>query len=155
MNHRSRQRPLNLLVDLTREQTNEAGRQLNKLVNERQGASQQLDTLKNYRQDYVERLNQAGQTGMTASNYRNFTRFLDTLDEAIVQQNKLMDHLDHHIDVSKDTWQASQRRLHSYETLQMRQHKQHLQAEARREQLTTDELSTQLYHRRRSNRGLS
>lgn len=152
---RPRQRPLNLLIDLTRDQTSEAGKQLGKLVSEKHNASQQLDMLKNYRADYVERLNHAGQTGMTASNYRNFTRFLDTLDEAIVQQNKLMDHIDHNIDVSKDAWQASQRRLHSYETLQTRQQRQYQQAEARREQLTTDELSALVYHRRRPDRGLS
>ncbi|HLR12079.1 MAG TPA: flagellar export protein FliJ [Burkholderiaceae bacterium] len=152
MNSR-RQRPLNLLVDLTRDQTNEAGRQLSQLVTERNGAAQQLDTLRHYREDYVERLNQGGQTGMTASNYRNFTRFLDTLDDAILQQNKLMDQLDQNISVYKDAWRQSQRQLHSYETLQTRQHKQYLQAEARREQLVTDEISTLVYHRRRSDRG--
>lgn len=149
MSNNHRQRPLNLLVDLTRDQTNEAGKQLGQLVSDRNGAAHQLDMLKNYRDDYAKRLHDAGQTGMTASNYRNFTRFLDTLDDAIMQQNKLMDHLDHNIDVSKDAWRASQRRLHSYETLQTRQRQQHIQDEARREQLATDEVSTLAYHRRR------
>src|SRR5699024_9949432 len=122
---------------------------------QRQGAEKQLDMLREYRQDYANRLNNAGQTGITASNYHNFTRFLATLDEAIVQQNSLMAHLDHNIDTSKQTWQAAQHRLHSYEALQERHRRQRVAVEHRREQRATDEMSSIIYHRRRTNGGLS
>lgn len=148
-----KQSSFNMLVDLTRDQTDKAGGKLNQLVTERRGAEQQLAMLKEYRQDYADRLNHAGQTGITASNYHNFTRFLATLDQAILQQTKIMAHLDHNIDVSTDHWRTARRRLHSYETLQTRQRQHDLAVENRREQLACDEMSATMHRRAHSGRG--
>ncbi len=102
----------NVLIDLTQDDVDKASAQLGKLITERGNAAQQLDVLKEYRQDYANRLNNAGQSGITASNYHNFTRFLATLDEAIVQQTRVMSHMDHNISVSKENWRSKQQRLH-------------------------------------------
>lgn len=149
-----RQASFNTLIELTQKNVDEAGAQLGKLVQERRNAGQQLDMLKEYRQDYANRLNSAGQTGITASNYHNFTRFLATLDDAIVQQTRLMTHMDHNISVSKENWRSQQQRLHSYETLQTRRIQQHIALENRREQRLTDELSAAMHRRSSSDRGL-
>lgn len=144
----------NTLIDLTRERVDKAGSTLGKLIVERRGAEQQLNMLKEYRQDYAGRLADAGQNGITAANYHNFTRFLATLDEAILQQTRVMTHLDRSIDAGKENWRTVQRRLHSYETLQTRQKQQQTAIETRREQLMTDELSAAIYRRAHSDRGL-
>lgn len=151
---KSKQKTLELLVDLTQDQTNKAGQELHKLVAERNGAQQQLEVLQSYRQDYATRLGNTGKNGITASNYHNFTRFLGTLDEAILQQTKVMEHLDYNIDVSKNNWRASQRRLHSYEALQTRHKQQEIAAENRRDQIITDEISAAFSRRRQFNRGI-
>lgn len=143
------------LISLTQNRVDEAGGRLGKLMSERNNAQQQLEMLKEYRKDYADRLNQAGQTGITASNYHNFTRFLATLDEAILQQTKVMTHMDHNISVSKEHWCSEQRRLHSYETLKTRRVQQHIADENRREQLVTDELSAAIHRRNSTDRGTS
>ncbi len=149
-----KQASFNTLIELTQRSVDEAGAQLGKLVQERRNADQQLDMLKEYRQDYANRLNNAGQTGITASNYHNFTRFLATLDDAIMQQTRLMTHMDHNISVSKENWRSQQQRLHSYETLQTRRKQQHIALENRREQRLSDELSAAMHRRSSSDRGL-
>src|SRR5690625_2617258 len=128
------------LINLTQNRVDEAGGKLGKLMSERNNAARQLEMLKEYRKDYADRLNQAGGSGITASNYHNFTRFLATLDEAILQQTKIMVHLDHDISISKEHWRGEQRRLHSYETLKSRREQQHLAYQNRREQILTAEL---------------
>ena len=143
-----------VLIEMTQNAVNEAGAQLGQLMNERRTAAQQLDVLKEYREDYANRLNQAGQTGITASNYHNFTRFLATLDEAIVQQTKVMTHMDHTISVSRENWRSEQQRLHSYETLQIRRQQQRATLESQREQRLTDELSAAMHRRASLDRGL-
>lgn len=142
------------LIELTQNNVDEASIQLGKLIAERRNAAQQLDVLKEYRQDYANRLNNAGQSGMTASNYHNFTRFLATLDEAILQQTRVMTHMDYNISVSKENWRSKQQRLHSYETLQTRRNQQRTTFENRREQLISDELSAAIHRRSSSDRGL-
>lgn len=149
-----KQASFNTLIELTQNRVDDAGSQLGKLISERRSAAQQLDVLKEYRQDYANRLNTAGQTGMTASNYHNFTRFLATLDDAIVQQTRLMSHMDHNINVSKENWRSQQQRLHSYETLNTRRNQQRIAFENRREQRLSDELSAAIHRRSSSDRGL-
>lgn len=150
----TKQASFDILVELTQNDVDEASAELGKLIGERRNAAQQLDVLREYRQDYANRLNQAGQTGITASNYHNFTRFLATLDEAIVQQTRVMTHMDHNISVSKENWRSKQQRLHSYETLQTRRQQQRAAIESRREQRLTDELSAALHRRASLDRGL-
>lgn len=142
------------LIDLARDQADDAATRLNGWATERRNAQQQLDMLKDYRQDYAKRLNGAGHHGMTASNYHNFTRFLATLDEAIVQQTKVMAHLDHHLELSQEDWRATRRRLNSYEALQDRRQRQHRDMENRREQRATDELSAMMHRRRPTRPGI-
>lgn len=143
-----------ILIELTQNDVDEASAQLGTLISERNNAATQLDVLKEYRQDYANRLNSAGQTGITASNYHNFTRFLATLDEAIVQQTRVMAHMDHNISVSKEHWRGKQQRLHSYETLQTRRHQQHMAIQHRHEQRLSDEMSATIHRRLSSDRGL-
>lgn len=148
-----KQKTLDVLIDLTKDQTDKAATKLSKAVAEKNNADKQLDMLRDYRQDYADRLNGAGKNGITASNYHNFTRFLDTLDEAILQQTRIITHLDYNIQVCTDDWRKKQRKLHSYETLQTRQKQQQLAIENRQEQIATDEMSAIVHRRRRQNQG--
>jgi len=136
-----RQETLNTLIDLARNDADEAAGQLRQLAAERHEAQQQLDMLRDYRLDYAERLQKAMHTGLSASNYHNFRQFIATLDEAISQQNKAVAQIDAKIDAGRGRWQAEQRKLNSYETLQSRQLRQRAVLENRREQRANDDIS--------------
>ena len=149
----TKQKSLDVLVDLTKDQTDQAATTLSKAVAEKTNAENQLNMLKDYREDYANRLNGAGKNGITASNYHNFTRFLATLDEAIMQQTRIITHLDYNIQKCTDDWRKCQRKLHSYETLQTRQRQQQLAIENRLDQIATDEVSATVHRRRQQNQG--
>src|SRR5690606_35152695 len=136
---------LNMLVDLARNDTDEAARQLALLNKARRDAEQQLQALHSYRQDYAERLQRESKSGLTASNYHNFRQFIATLDEAISQQNRILEQMDSRLQKGLDSWQAEKRRLSSFETLQTRQLQQQAVHEARREQRMNDEISARGY----------
>lgn len=138
---------LNMLIDLARNDTDEAARQLAQLSKERQEAEQQLDALHGYRKDYAERLQQVSQSGLTASNYHNFRQFIATLDEAISQQNKIVAQLDQKLEQGKQRWFDHKRQLTSYETLLSRQEQERIQRDNRKEQIMTDELSSNQFRR--------
>ena len=53
------QLPLDMLINLAKESTDEAARRLGRLSTERTNAERQLGMLQDYRQDYLERLQQA------------------------------------------------------------------------------------------------
>src|SRR3546814_12888475 len=81
---------LPVLIDLAKEGANQAGKQLQLLMTERNSAETQLSTLRVYRQDYAERLQKATESGLSSSNYHNFRQFIATLVEAISQQNRVV-----------------------------------------------------------------
>lgn len=136
-----------LLIELSTHQTNEVAQKLGKLVTEREQAGLQLEALNQYRLDYAQRLLEAGQSGVTMSNYMNFRRFIGTLDEAIQQQNKLVDILNQKIVQQQAIWIEEKQRLNAYETLQERRRAELSLANSRREQRLNDEMSASLFQR--------
>ena len=85
---------MNMLIHLAENEVGQHVDLLQRLNSERSQASTQLSTLRQYRHDYSDRLLQASQSGVTMSNYHNFYRFIGTLDQAITQQNSLLEHLE-------------------------------------------------------------
>lgn len=133
--------PLNTLIDLARNDTDEAARKLAELAKGRRDAEAQLQALHGYRLDYAERLQKVSQSGLSASNYHNFRQFIATLDEAISQQNRILEQIDARMQNGRDAWQAEKKRLSSFETLQTRQLRQQTVLETRREQRMNDEMA--------------
>jgi flagellar FliJ protein len=138
------------LIDLAKTNADDAAKVLQKLAQERRNAETQLQALHDYRLDYAQRLQQATESGLSASNYHNFRQFIATLDQAISQQNKVVAQLDEKIEAGRQHWYAEKRRLSSYEALQTRYTKQRAVHENRKEQLASDETSAALYRRLRS-----
>lgn len=141
--------PLDVLINLTQDKLDEAGRALAELGTQRREAQGQLDTLDGYRSDYTRRLQDTTESGVTASNYHNFRHFIATLDEAISQQNRILAQIDTRIAAGRQHWHDEKRRLNSYETLKARQLSQLKAREQRREQRASDEAAAGLYRRLR------
>lgn len=138
------------LIDLAKNQADDAAKMLQQLSTEKRNAENQLQALHDYRLDYAQRLQQATEGGLSASNYHNFRQFIATLDQAISQQNKVVAQIDQKIEAGKQRWYAEKRRLSSYEALQSRHTRQRVALENRKEQLANDETSAALYRRMRS-----
>lgn len=138
------QLPLDLLIGLAKESTDEAARVLGRLNAERIQAERQLTMLYDYRQDYLQRLQQAMQTGMSAADCHNYQRFISTLDDAIGQQTDVLRVADDHLAQGRHNWQQEQRKLNSFDALSQRQVRAAQVAENRREQRVSDEFSARL-----------
>ena len=140
---------LPVLIDLSKTSADQAAKELQSLIKARADADNQLEMLHTYRQDYAVRMQQAGLTGMSASNYHNFSRFISTLDDAIAQQNRSIQNLEIKLDDQRRNWLSEKRRLNSYETLQDRYRAQQQMIDNRNEQRRNDEASLNLYQRAR------
>ncbi|HLS42863.1 MAG TPA: flagellar export protein FliJ [Paenalcaligenes sp.] len=143
----SKPNTFDLLIELANHQTNEVAQRLSALITERNAATEQLDALHVYRLDYAQRLLEAGKSGVAMSNYLNFRRFINTLDEAIQQQNSRLDVLNQRVQYEQSQWLEEKQRLNAYETLQKRRHNEWLNASRRHEQRVNDEMSAALVRR--------
>ena len=140
------QLPLDMLINLAKESTDEAARLLGRLSAERTNAERQLGMLQDYRHDYLERLQQAMTSGMSASDCHNYQRFIGTLDDAIVQQQGVLQQADENLNKGRLYYQQEKRKLNSYDALAQRAARRSV-AESRREQRLNDEYSARLVQR--------
>lgn len=141
------QLPLDMLINLAKESTDEAARLLGRLSAERTNAERQLGMLQDYRHDYLERLQQAMTSGMSASDCHNYQRFIGTLDDAIVQQQGVLQQADENLNKGRLYYQQEKRKLNSYDALAQRAQRAEAVAESRREQRLNDEYSARLVQR--------
>ncbi|WP_459618403.1 flagellar export protein FliJ [Bordetella sp. 2513F-2] len=141
------QLPLDTLIGLAQERTDQTARVLGRLQAERHHAQQQLAMLESYRQDYLARMQQAMRAGMSAADCHNFQRFIATLDEAIGQQTTALHQADDHLARGRQQWQQEKRRLNSFDALAQRQVRAQQVAAGRREQRLADEHGARLARR--------
>ena len=130
---------LDVLCKLTQQQLGDAAKLLRTHTQKLQQATQQLQQLLDYRNDYQQRAQQSLNSGVSASNYRNFVHFLDTLDQAISLQNKAIHQLDEAVAQARHHWHSKKRRLDAYEALQSRRAQAAQLLDKQREQRLSDE----------------
>jgi len=136
-----------MLIDLAQQSTDEAARRLGVLHNEQSNAQKQLALLQDYRQDYLERLQNAMQKGISAADCHNYQRFIATLDNAISQQRLVVSRADEELALGRLAWQQENRKLNSFGALAQREARARQAQEARREQRASDEYSARLVRR--------
>lgn len=135
------------LQELSQNKQEQAAKALKQATDALQGAQQQLAQLEQYHKEYGQRFNQESQSGFSSANYRNFRRFIGTLEYTIKEQNRRIEALSaQHLEI-KQQWQACQQRCQAYDTLIQRQRRQALEQARKQEQRTNDELATQLFLR--------
>ena len=142
--------PLATLIELAQNKTDEATRRLGQLQNAHTSAAEKLELLQQYRQEYLDQLQTQMQTGLAAGQLRNFQSFIATLDGAIEQQRALMLQADSRLATGKGDWQASKRRLNSFDTLAQRVAQQDMIRFNRKEQRDSDERSARQFYLRAS-----
>ena len=138
---------MRMLIELKSNEVDQEEQRLAKLNSEKSKAANQLTMLKQYREDYTDRLLEASKNGVSMANYHNFYRFIGTLDQAITQQDVVLGQFDRKIDVQQKKWLDAKQRLNAYQTLQDRREAEQAQRLARQEQRDNDELSAAMHYR--------
>lgn len=108
------------LMNLAQHQNDSATRKLGKLNQEQQSAQQKLDTLLEYRKDYLIKLQDATMSGMHPADLRNFQQFINKLDEAIKQQLNAVEKSKVSTQIGRGEFDTTLRKLKSFDTLQQR-----------------------------------
>lgn len=97
-----------------------------------------LTDLRNYRQEYVNRFEALGRTGITGAQIREYQRFLDQLDRAISQQEQTLIKAQQAVDGSKQEWVNKNTKATAIRNVVDRFQKAEAYSAARSEQKDTD-----------------
>jgi len=104
-------------------------------------AQNKHDLLREYRLDYVKKLNKQMESGISAEEYQNFQNFFSKLDQAVIGQQEMVEFAKRQEKVQRQLWQESQRKKLSYEVLSQRTTKRELKAEQKKDQKMMDEFA--------------
>ncbi|HUW50931.1 MAG TPA: flagellar export protein FliJ [Sulfuricella sp.] len=140
--------PLQPLLDLAKNHTDAAARNLHTLKVAWQGAEEKLRQLIAYREDYRARLLQATKMGMQANSLKDFQLFLGKLEIAIRQQAEEVARCKKCWEDGRHEWQAKQRKLKAFDTLSQRHQNSERKREDKIEQREQDELSGKKFEQR-------
>ncbi len=140
--------PLETLTELARKKSEEATRRLGELQNAHTSATQKLDMLLQYRQEYLDQLYGQMQGGVPSAYVRNFQNFIATLNGAIEQQRALTLQADTRLGHGRSDWQHTRQRLNSFDTLADRVRQQEVIATNKKEQRDSDERSARQFYLR-------
>lgn len=143
--------PLERLAELAQEARDAAGKALANERRTQQQAVEQVETLRRYRLEYAERLQDVMHAGIDPATLRNYQQFLGSLDSAIERARHNLDDQQQRVVGCQQHWQQQQRQLSSYNTLALRRADRLRHEEQRREQRHNDEMSANSLLRRRIN----
>lgn len=143
---------LQAVMNLAEHQNDEATRKLGQLNRKQQGAQEKLEMLRGYRKDYQTKLREAIRNGMTPTELRNFEQFINKIDEAISQQLMAVEHSKVSAKAGRDEFDATRRKLQSFDKLQQRHLETQKKIVAKSEQKTLDEHAGRLTARKMENK---
>jgi len=130
---------LETLIDLARRETDDAAKRLGASLKAVDEARQKHEMLVGYREEYVNRFQEAQAAGITPMAYRNFQAFMDKLDVAVKGQHDAITRAEQRSDQEKLAWQTAERKRVSYSTLNERADAAALKLENKRDQKQMDE----------------
>jgi flagellar FliJ protein len=147
----SKRFPLEVVMELTRKQADEAAAALGGLRQKEQAAEKTLEMLETCRRDYHERFARSSQDGLRNEQWRNYHEFIGKLDTAIAQQKEVLEQCRLQTHAGLRRWQECRTKLKSFDVLRERHQRGELQVEIRREQREQDEQSVNVAARRELN----
>lgn len=127
------------LLDLSNLRLDEATRQLGKLIAGEQEASQRLELLVQYRDEYHARFLAAAGNGLGPDTWRNYQSFLGRLDQAIDQARAMVATSRQRTALGQKDWIDKRGKAKAFDTLAQRHQAREAYAEARQEQKQSDE----------------
>lgn len=135
---------LKMLKDLAAKDVDEATVALANAMKAEDEALSRQSMLYDYRQGYVDNLNNTLATGMAAKSYQNYQNFFGKLDQAIAGQQEVVAFAKMQVKLKRDLWQESQRKKLSYEVLLKRSDKQAQKVEQKKDQKVMDEFAVRM-----------
>ena len=133
------------LLELMQTRTDEATRQLGKLIAAEQNAKSRLQMLEQYREEYAQRLREATAQGITRSVLHNYLDFLARIDQAITQQSTAVSQSEQSTALGQDHWKEQNKKLKAIDTLSLRHDARERQRYGKLEQKMQDEFSSRKY----------
>lgn len=140
--------PLDTLIELARTALDSAARMLANEQRNYQQLNRQIQQLTGYRLEYRQRLQEIATQGIQLATFREYQRFLISLDNAIERANQELDTHEQRVTQQKKLWQEKQHKLVSYDTLATRRREQRAKEEQRREQQVHDDHTTNTVSRK-------
>lgn len=129
------------LVHLAQQKNDAATRKLGLLNQQHQTAQEKLDALQQYRKDYQIKFQEAMQNGMGSADLRNFQDFINRLDQAIQQQQGVIEKARNGVQTGRHELIDTTRKMKSFDTLAQRHVEAEKKLEAKSEQRIQDEHS--------------
>jgi flagellar FliJ protein len=145
MSHAKQNFRLETVLQLAREQTEAASREVGQLQHHRESAGQQLTTLAQYRNNYRAQLQSSGGAGVDVVRLRNYSAFIDRLGIAEKQQQGTVQAIEKRLSESRSAWLERQRREHSLDVLKARHVAAQRIIHERREQRENDEHAMKVF----------
>ncbi|GAB4063356.1 flagellar export protein FliJ [Uliginosibacterium sediminicola] len=139
--------PIKALLEHAHTKVDEATRRLGELLASEQACEVKLDMLMQYRKEYRERFMQAAQTGIGPDAWRNYSGFINKLDEAIGQQQKVVEHSRNMTANGQQQWVHERNRMKAFDALSQRQIAQAQHIHNKQEQRQSDEHAIKLYRK--------
>lgn len=133
--------PLQPLLDLAQNHSDDAGRKLQQLKVRWQEAEHKFTQLVGYREEYRKRLMQNSQNGMSMAAWREFQLFMTKLDQAIAMQGDEVSRCQARWEGGRVEWLERQRQVKAYDTLSQRHAAGEAKREAKSEQREQDEFA--------------
>lgn len=131
---------------VTEQRERKAASDLAERMRLRQQAEGQLQSLKDYYQDYLQRFNETARNGVDVTRVREFQRFLDKLEQAIAEQEEAVRLAQQDCESAKGTWREKHTRTRVIDTVMEKLKADERKEEGKKEQAQQDERS----HRIRS-----
>ena len=144
----SKRFPLEVVMELTRKQADEAAAALSVLRQKERAALQTLELLETCREDYHARFARTSQDGLRNEQWRNYHEFIGKLNAAITQQKDSLAQCRIQVQGGLNHWQECRVKLKSFDVLLERHQRGETQLENRREQRDQDEQSSSAHTRR-------
>ncbi|WP_448563743.1 flagellar export protein FliJ [Thalassotalea ganghwensis] len=140
---------LDTLFQVEHDKEQKAAQQLQFAEQEYQQNLIRAQSVKDYRLEYMKRLEQRALSGIDSATYRHFHTFVAKLDNAAEQVDIAIRQSKAVVEQRKQQWLAQRQRVKAIEHLQSQKRLQLVQRENKKEQIMLDEVSTQQFVRRK------
>jgi flagellar FliJ protein len=126
----------------------EVTRELGELIASERSSQQKLELLQGYRDEYGERFIEAARSGIGSEAMRNYTNFLNRIDEAIEVQRQVVEQS--HLDTSQgqQQWVEQRGKVRAFDTLSQRFQNELARKASRQEQRASDEHASRKFRER-------
>ncbi len=109
-----------------------------------------LQSVADYRLEYMKRLSQRSSTGLDSATYNHYHAFISKLDYASAQVEIALKQAKALVEQSKKAWLKQRHKVQAVEVLTAKRKQELAKLDAKKEQKMFDEIATQQFIRRRA-----